>query len=364
MRRPGRVTYTRRPRGQSVLVALLGALGIGPALAAAVLGAEPTVVVVPGDTLSELAVEHGVPVEELVQLNAIANSNRIFAGQVLRLRPSDQPAPPAATAATRARTHRVAAGENLTWIARRYGVSLSALLAANSIADPNRIFAGQAITIPGAPAAAASRPRPAADPAASRTHRVAAGENLTWIARRYGVTLNAILAANDIPNPSRIFAGQTIHIPGASGGGARPSLPAETLAAMAARQPMRELIVAEAERQGVPVALALGLAWQESGWRQDVVSRAGAIGVMQLLPATADWVADSMLRARVDVHEARDNITAGIRLLAHYLDRYDSTELALAAYYQGQRGTDRHGVYPSSRSYVRSILALQRALSR
>ena len=49
-------------------------------------------------------------------------------------------------------------------------------------------------------------------------------------------------------------------------------------------------IVSEAQRQHFPAALALAVAWQESGWQGRVVSSAGAVGVMQLLPPTADWV--------------------------------------------------------------------------
>jgi soluble lytic murein transglycosylase-like protein len=56
----------------------------------------------------------------------------------------------------------------------------------------------------------------------------------------------------------------------------------------------------------------------------------------------------------------RSNVRAGVRLLKHYLERYHhSRPLALAAYYQGQAGTDRHGIYPVSRSYIASILLLQ-----
>jgi hypothetical protein len=49
-----------------------------------------------------------------------------------------------------------------------------------------------------------------------------------------------------------------------------------------------------------------------------------------------------------------------VRLLAYYLTRYGgSHELALAAYYQGQRAVDLHGIYPVSRPYIASILVLE-----
>jgi soluble lytic murein transglycosylase-like protein len=121
------------------------------------------------------------------------------------------------------------------------------------------------------------------------------------------------------------------------------------------------MLIEEARRYSVPASLALAVAWQESGWRQDVVSHAGAIGVMQLLPATGEWVDDVMLAGPVDLRDTRLNIRAGVRLLRHYLDRYDERlDLTLAAYYQGQTAADRHGVYPVTRPYIASITALIR----
>jgi soluble lytic murein transglycosylase-like protein len=91
-----------------------------------------------------------------------------------------------------------------------------------------------------------------------------------------------------------------------------------------------------------------------------VVSRAGAVGVMQITPPTADWVGSSMLGHRVDLYDARSNVQAGITLLRHYLDRYGGDQsLVLAAYYQGQTAANRHGIYAMTRPYIASILALE-----
>jgi soluble lytic murein transglycosylase-like protein len=92
-----------------------------------------------------------------------------------------------------------------------------------------------------------------------------------------------------------------------------------------------------------------------------VVSSAGAVGVMQLTPPTADWVASTMLGHRVDLYAADSNIRAGVTLLRHYLDRYHGDRaLVLAAYYQGQTAADRHGVYQVTRSYIASISTLEK----
>jgi LysM repeat protein len=362
-----------RPRLPVALAGLVTALLAAPFLATLTLAREP-VVVRPGDTLTAISRRHGVSVETIVDLNGLSNPNRIYVGQRLRLEPAAGATADAAAAApaTADRTHVVRSGEHLTGIARRYGVTIDAIVAANRIADPSRIYAGQRLTLPGDEAAQVA-PAPAAPATADRTHVVRSGEHLTGIARRYGVTIDAIVAANRIADPSRIYAGQRLDIPGTVGAAegppspatAAPRLPATMARLVEERDAIRRLIAREAERHGVPAGLALALAWQESGWQQGVVSHAGAIGVMQLLPSTAEWVGDAMLGTAVDPHHLEQNVRAGVRLLAHYLDRYDGNRaLALAAYYQGPTAVARHGIYPVTRPYIDSILVLERLFSR
>ena len=353
-----------RSRRSIALASLAATLLAGPLLASIALAADP-IVVQPGDTLTSISRRHGVSVETLVRLNRIENPNRILAGQRLRLEPAPAspsggsvPAAPAST-----RTHVVRAGENLTGIARHYATSIDAIVRANGIADPSRIDAGQRLTIPVAAAATSGGGSVPAAPASTRTHVVRAGENLTGIARHYATSIDAIVRANGIADPSRIYAGQRLTIPvapAAASGGGSGSMPASMAALVREREPVRRVIVEEARRYGVPPAFALAVAWQESGWRQDVVSSAGAIGVMQLLPSTADWVGEAMLGTPINVRDLRQNVSGGVRLLAHYLDRYDGNRaLVLAAYYQGQTAVDRHGIYAVSRPYIASITALE-----
>jgi LysM repeat protein len=362
-----------------------GALGLAAGTLALALAAVPlaapvtratgsSVVVRPGDTLSSIALRHRTTVARLVAINHLSNPNLIFAGQRLALggaAPSAASATkPAASAAPATRVHVVRAGEHLTGIAGRYGTTIDVLVRLNGIANPNRIFAGQQLVVPVASAGTASGAAAPAKTAASPTtvHRVTAGETLTAIAGRYGTTIRTIVALNHLANPNAIRAGDVLVIPGQGAASDRATTSAMLLGGdvvrrMGARTAVRDLIVAEAGRAGVPAALALALAWQESGWQEGITSSAGAIGVMQLLPSTADWVATSMLHASVDLRDTRQNIRAGVTLLAHYLARYHgSRQLALAAYYQGQRSVDEHGVYPVSQPYIASILAVETAL--
>jgi soluble lytic murein transglycosylase-like protein len=288
----------RRTRSLVLLAALAGLVAAG-ALAVPAAATDRVVVVQRGDTLSEIALEYGVSVAELMRLNGIVNANRIYVGQRIR------------------------------------------------VAAPTET--GGAVA-------------PAAQPAAAVIHRVASGENLTVIARRYGTSIAAIVAANGIANPSYLRVGQQLTIPGTSAAApqAAAAMPASMAALVAARDGVRRIIVAEASAQGVPVAFALAVAWQESGWQPGVVSWAGAVGVMQITPPTADWIASSMLGAPVNLHDAGSNVRAGVRLLRHYLDRYDGDKsMVLAAYYQGQSGADRHGIYAMTRPYIASILRLE-----
>ena len=364
----------QRPRLIAPLAGLIATLVVGPILATTVLAADPTVTVQPGDTLTRLSKRHGVSIATLVDLNDLANPNRIFAGQRLRIAGDRASAPASSTPAAKpaaARDHTVKRGQNLTMIARGYGVTVAAIAQANGIANPSRIYAGQRLTIPGAHAAAstapAAKPAAPATPPATRVHTVARGQNLTTIARGYGVTVGAIAQANGIANPSRIYAGQRLTIPGAAARaapvatGGSTDMPASMARLVAERDAVRRIIVEEANRYEVPAPLALAVAWQESGWQQGVVSHAGAVGVMQLMPSTAEWVGDAMLGTRVEIRDTRHNIRAGVRLLAHYLGRYDGDRArVLAAYYQGQWATDHHGIYPVSRPYIASINVLVR----
>ena len=355
----------RRPRPTAAIIALTTAIVAGCLVAGVALAADPVVIVKSGDTLTSIAKRTGVTVPSIVELNALPDPNRIFPGQSLRigLDPASQPAPAALPAAQSPVVHVVSRGENLTRIAARYGVTVDDIVAANAIANPSRIFGAQRLLIPGQAASApVAAPAAAAPAPSSEVHVVSRGENLTRIAVRYGVTVDDIVAANGIANPSLIVAGQRLVVPGsaAPAPAAASALPASMASVVAQRADVRAIILEEAARYGVPPGLALAVAWQESGWRQGVVSHAGAVGIMQLMPATAEWVGATMLGEMVRIDDPRHNVRAGVRLLAHYLGRYaGDRDLVLAAYYQGQAATERHGIYPVSLPYIASVKTLE-----
>jgi soluble lytic murein transglycosylase-like protein len=113
-------------------------------------------------------------------------------------------------------------------------------------------------------------------------------------------------------------------------------------------------IEAAARATGLPAALIDAVIRTESGYRPRAVSRAGASGLMQLMPGTAREVGVR------DVFDPRQNIMGGARYLRKLVDRFNSTRLAVAAYNAGPGAVDRHGGVPpfaETRAYVRTVMA-------
>jgi LysM repeat protein len=179
----------------------------------------PTIHVVQrGETLYSIARRYGVSVSAICAANGIANSRLIYAGQQLVIPGTGGPSAPAPSSGG---THVVQPGENLYRIALRYGTTIMALANANGISEPTQIRVGQTLIIPGGTGAPA--PPSASPPSAGQTHTVRPGETLSAIARRYGVSVWVLARANSLANPSLIVPGQVLVIPGSSGPASAPS---------------------------------------------------------------------------------------------------------------------------------------------
>lgn len=138
-------------------------------------------------------------------------------------------------AAAQALYHVLEKGETLYSVAKSYGVRPEAIVKANSIDDPSKLKAGKKLLIPrdavaGDPVAGdpvAGDPvagDASVDPAPALTHRVAKGETLFSIAKAYGISLDALMAANKLTAASVIRAGAILSIP--AGGKAVAVVPA------------------------------------------------------------------------------------------------------------------------------------------
>jgi soluble lytic murein transglycosylase-like protein len=119
-------------------------------------------------------------------------------------------------------------------------------------------------------------------------------------------------------------------------------------------------IAGEARRRGVSPSLAQAIGWQESGWYQPLVSSAGAIGVMQLLPSTGRWM-EGYVGRRLNLRDTWDNVAAGVELIRVLQRNTHDRRHAIGAYYEGLGGV-RDGLEPSTRRYVRNVRAIQRRL--
>jgi LysM repeat protein len=121
--------------------------------------------------------------------------------------------------------HTVAPGENLFRISLRYNVTIAAIVAENGIANPNLIFPGQQLRIPGTAGVPVPQPQPPTPvpggsqppPTGASQYTVVAGDTLGAISRRFNTTVQAIASANGIANVNLIHIGQVLTIPGGTG---------------------------------------------------------------------------------------------------------------------------------------------------
>ncbi|OWY06664.1 lytic transglycosylase domain-containing protein [Thioclava sp. IC9] len=107
-----------------------------------------------------------------------------------------------------------------------------------------------------------------------------------------------------------------------------------------------------ASRHGIPTDLFLRLVQQESGWNPQARSHKGAMGLAQLMPATA-------AKLGVNPRDPAQNLEGGARYLKMMYDRFGSWRLALAAYNAGPEAVAKHNGIPpyrETRNYVRVIL--------
>ena len=103
--------------------------------------------------------------------------------------------------------YTVRAGDTLTAIAARYDTTTQAVLDKNGLANPNTIYVGQKLVIP------VGCHTPETETPGAVRHIVMAGESISSIARRYGVSVRALVDANGLVNPNRIHVGQKLIIP-------------------------------------------------------------------------------------------------------------------------------------------------------
>lgn len=180
----------------------------------------------PGDTLSQIAIDQGISIEDLIRINNIEDPNRIFAGSQLVVSADEESPAPSDDVQVGDTVYEIQPGDSLMAIAIAHGVSLADLIAINDIVSPDQIFAGDFLIIPtsdagdGVAAEQPASPEPALDNGFDDDeshiiglHLVARGETPSGIALRYGITVNQLMQANDLNVGDMIRYGDMLRIP-------------------------------------------------------------------------------------------------------------------------------------------------------
>ncbi|HEV8625983.1 MAG TPA: lytic transglycosylase domain-containing protein [Acidimicrobiia bacterium] len=128
------------------------------------------------------------------------------------------------------------------------------------------------------------------------------------------------------------------------------------------REYLRPILIRYAQENGLPADLVMALAWVESSWRRNAVSDVGAIGVMQLMPNTVEFVSKKLLglRTNLDPRNPTSNVRMGTRYLKHLLGQNrGNIRQSLIAYNQGLTSLKANGSYSVAERFADRVLALR-----
>ena len=152
-----------------------------------------------GDTVTQIAKRFGVSVSKIASLNNLGPTSLIRVGQILKLSGTS----PKKSAVE---SYRVKAGDNLSSIAKRHGLTLKELTAVNRISSSTIIFPGQVLRV----AKLLETPAPALD--APDSYQVQPGDTLKSIGKRFALSLSALRDFNGLSSSSIIYAGQVLSL--------------------------------------------------------------------------------------------------------------------------------------------------------
>ena len=192
----------------------------------------PTHTIQPGETLSQIAQQYDITLDELMVLNSITDPDEIYFGQILVLPtpPTDAPAPDVEVDATYSDDaipieHVVQPGESLSRIAEDNGLSLAELMTINGITDPDTLVIGTRLRLtPVIDTGEAQLAAPTPDAIRSgnpiatlnRTYTVDTGDSVPIIAVRFGVDEDALRWLNGLDDSTLLALGQVLILPATS----------------------------------------------------------------------------------------------------------------------------------------------------
>ena len=155
------------------------------------------------------------------------------------------------TLAMAATTYTMKKGDNLSTVAQRYGVSVSDIIKANNIKNPDKVYVGTKLIIP------------------TRTtkYTVQKGDTLTGIAKKYGTTLAALKNANNIKDTDKLYVGKILTIPGGTTANTNIK-PAATTAQKPTAKPSASTAQKPAAKPAAPVNEKAPYFWPADGPRE------------------------------------------------------------------------------------------------
>lgn len=226
-------------------------------------------------------------------------------------------------------------GDSLWAISRETGVSVYTLAAANGMNLNDVLLIGRRLYIPSAGPGSGSA---GAQETASSSSGPSSGSPASSAPKT--IPVSTFCANLSVPK------GASGHLPG-------------LLQQTPSRLGLQPLFAMWASHYGLSLPLLEAVAWQESGWQQNVVSSTGAVGVGQIEPATGAFISGTLIGQPMNIHSTSDNIRMSAAFLAYLAGTEGNNQCkTIAAYYEGAVDVNLHGVYPDTRVYVESVEAL------
>lgn len=348
-------------------------------------GGSSTYTVKSGDTLGGIAHSHDMSLSSLLSKNGMSASEIIRPGDKIKVKGSSNSKSTSKKNSSKTTgaqgSYTVKAGDTLSGIASKHGMSLETLMSLNGLSKSSTIFPKDKLKVSGS--ASSSKPAPKKQNSTSgktSTYTVKSGDTLSTIANSHGMKLAALLDINpEYSAETNLQIGDKLKISGSSvkststkrkvGNSMLGRVYEDHVVDNAnknkdyldskpapSRAEMKSIISSTAKSMGVDPALALAHAQQESGFDMRAVSPANAIGAMQVIPATGEWMSQRLGR-QLDLTDPHDNAAAGIALISFNLDNTENLDIAIASYYQGLQGVKDNGMYADTKNYVASVKA-------